>query len=355
MNEKETAMSFLLTLIIQIAVIIIVSRLIGILFRKINQPQVVGEMIAGIILGPSILGLLAPNLFAFIFSPASLKYLNALSQIGLLLFMFIIGLEFDQKLLKGRGHAALLISHVSIILPFMLGTLISLYLYPFLSSKQVTFTAFALFVGASMSITAFPVLARILSEKNLIKTKIGTITIACAAINDLTAWSILAFVVTIVRAGSNNIPLWLTLTGAVVFILIMIFAIRPLAAKLEVYYENKGNVLTNDILGMVILLMLFSAWTTEWLGIHALFGAFFMGAMMPRNKYFINSIVEKLNDITVVLLLPIFFALTGLNTNVGLIKRNSNVDVFRDYTGSSGNRKNGRINNCSKNICIKLA
>ncbi len=319
MNEKETAMSFLLTLIIQIAVIIIVSRLIGILFRKINQPQVVGEMIAGIILGPSILGLLAPNLFAFIFSPASLKYLNALSQIGLLLFMFIIGLEFDQKLLKGRGHAALLISHVSIILPFMLGTLISLYLYPFLSSKQVTFTAFALFVGASMSITAFPVLARILSEKNLIKTKIGTITIACAAINDLTAWSILAFVVTIVRAGSNNIPLWLTLTGAVVFILIMIFAIRPLAAKLEVYYENKGNVLTNDILGMVILLMLFSAWTTEWLGIHALFGAFFMGAMMPRNKYFINSIVEKLNDITVVLLLPIFFALTGLNTNVGLI------------------------------------
>ena len=250
MNEKETAMSFLLTLIIQIAVIIIVSRLIGILFRKINQPQVVGEMIAGIILGPSILGLLAPNLFAFIFSPASLKYLNALSQIGLLLFMFIIGLEFDQKLLKGRGHAALLISHVSIILPFMLGTLISLYLYPFLSSKQVTFMAFALFVGASMSIMAFPVLARILSEKNLIKTKIGTITIACAAINDLTAWSILAFVVTIVRAGSNNIPLWLTLTGAVVFILIMIFAIRPLAAKLEVDHENKGNVLTNGYLGM---------------------------------------------------------------------------------------------------------
>jgi len=312
-------MSFLLILIIQIAVIILLSRIIGILFRRIHQPQVVGEMIAGIILGPSLLGWLAPNVSAFIFPVQSLRFLNTLSQIGLLLFMFIIGLELDPKLLKGKGHVAVLISHVSIILPFLLGTLISLYLYPVISTKTVTFTAFALFMGASMSITAFPVLARILSEKNLIKTKIGAVTITCAAIDDVTAWSILALVVAIVRAGSNNFPFWLTISGAFVFILIMIFVIRPLMAKLKVYYEYRGNLLTNDILGMVLLLMLISAWTTEWLGIHALFGAFFMGAMMPRDKHFLNSIIDKLNDLTVVLLLPIFFALTGLNTSIGLV------------------------------------
>jgi Kef-type K+ transport system membrane component KefB/nucleotide-binding universal stress UspA family protein len=312
-------MSFLLTLIIQIVVIIIAARMVGVLFRKIHQPQVIGEMVAGIILGPSVLGWLAPNISAYIFPPESLKFLNILSQIGLLLFMFIIGLEFDSKLLKGRGRAAVFISQVSIILPFMLGALISLYLYPVLSNKSVSLIAFTLFVGASMSITAFPVLARILSEKNLVKTKIGAVTIACAAINDVTAWSILAFVVTIVRTGLGRIPFWLTVSGAAVFILIMVFVIRPLIAKLEIYYANKGNILTNDIFGLVLLLMLISAWTTEWLGIHALFGAFFMGAIMPRNKHFLNSIIGKLNDITVVIFLPVFFALTGLNTRIGLI------------------------------------
>ena len=182
-------MNFLLTLIIQISVILITSRIIGLLFRKIHQPQVVGEMVAGIILGPSLLGWLAPGISAFIFPAQSLAFLNTLSQIGLLLFMFIVGLELDSKLLKGRGHAAFLVSHVSIILPFMLGAVLSLYLYPLLSDNSVTFTAFALFLGSAMSITAFPVLARILSEKNLIKTKVGAVTIACAAIDDVTAWS----------------------------------------------------------------------------------------------------------------------------------------------------------------------
>ena len=319
-------MDFLLLLIIQIAVIIITSRVIGIAFRKIHQPQVVGEMVAGIVLGPSLLGWLAPNAFAFIFPVSSLKYLNILSQLGLLLFMFIVGLELDPKLLKGRGHAAVLISHVSIILPFMLGTILALYLFPLLSSQPITFTAFALFLGASMSITAFPVLARILSEKNLIKTKIGTVTIACAAVDDVTAWSILAIVIAVVRAGlsvneagGHKIPFWATISGTIIFILLMIIVIRPIISKLETYYKNQGNKLTNDILGAVLLLMFASAWTTEWLGIHALFGAFFMGAMMPRNKYFLAAIIEKLNDVTVVLLLPIFFALTGLNTSIGLL------------------------------------
>jgi len=319
-------MEFLLLLIIQIAVIIIISRAIGLLFRKIQQPQVVGEMVAGIILGPSLLGWLAPNVYSFIFPAESLNYLNTLSQIGLLLFMFIIGLELEPKLLKGHGNTALLIAIASIIIPFLLGVYVAFYFYTQLSSTAVPLTTFVLFIGASMSITAFPVLARILSEKNLIKTKLGTVTIAAAAVNDVLAWSILAVLVAVARESmpisqnsSYKLPFWVTISGSAVFILIMIILIRPIISRLEIYYRNKGNKLTNDILGIVLLLMFASAWITEWLGIHALFGAFFMGAMMPRNKYFIRSIIEKLEDITVVLLLPIFFALTGLNTSLGLI------------------------------------
>lgn len=312
-------MNFILTILIQISVIIIVSRITGIIFRKIHQPNVVSEMVAGIILGPSLLGWLFPQVFSFIFPAASLKYLNTLSQIGLLMFMFIVGLELDPKLLKGRGHAAVLISHVSIILPFMLGALIALYLYPNLSNDSVSFTAFALFMGASMSITAFPVLARILSEKNLLKTKIGAVTIACAAVDDVTAWSILAIVVAVVRSGSNVHPFWFTILGSILFILLMVLAIRPVIKKLETYFHYHGDILTNNMLALVLLLMMASAWAIEWLGIHALFGAFLMGAMMPRNKYFLTSVIDRLNDVTVVFLLPIFFALTGLRTSIGLI------------------------------------
>ncbi len=322
-------MEFLLTLIIQIAVIIVVSRFIGFLFRKIHQPQVVGEMVAGIILGPSVLGLFAPQIFAFVFPAASLKFLNTLSQVGLLLFMFIIGLELDPKLLKGQGKAATLIAFTSIIFPLILGMLLSFYLYPMLSDTSVPLLSFALFIGASMSITAFPVLARILSEKNLIKTKLGTVTIAAAAVNDVAAWSILAVLVAVARESmsissesSFKLPFLFTIAGTVVFVLIMVLLIRPLISRLENYYKVRGNHLTNDMIGAVLLLMFVSAWTTEFLGIHALFGAFFMGAIMPRNKYFLKSIVEKLHDLTVVLLLPIFFALTGLNTSIGLINGN---------------------------------
>lgn len=319
-------MEHLLLLIIQIAVIIITSRVIGLAFRRIRQPQVVGEMVAGIILGPSLLGWLAPNVFGFIFPAESLKYLNILSQIGLLLFMFIIGLELDIKLLKGRGNAAMLIAVISIIFPLALGLLLSYRLHSMLSEDTVPKFVFALFVGAAISITAFPVLARILSEKNLIRTKLGTVTIAAAAVNDLVSWSLLAILTAIAREnmpigeiGLHKSNFWFTIIGAAVFISIMIFIIRPIISKLENYYKYKGNKLTNDILGGVLLLMFASAWVTEWLGIYSLFGAFFMGAIMPRNKFFISSIVEKINDITVVLLLPIFFALTGLNTSLGLV------------------------------------
>lgn len=311
-------MPHLPTLLVQVSVILILSRLVGFLFRKIQQPQVMGEMVAGILLGPSLLGWAAPEVFNGLFPSESLGYLNSLSQIGLLLFMFLVGLELDPKILRGRSHTALVTSHVSIIAPFLLGTLLAFYLYPRLSDDSVTFTGFALFLGAAMSITAFPVLARILAERSLLRTPLGTIAIACAAVDDVTGWFILAGVVLVVRASGAMIPLWVTLMGTILYGLVMFFLIRPAFQKLQGLYEKRGRI-NQNMLALMLLLVLASAWATEWLGIHALFGAFLAGFVMPKKYKFVHALTEKLNDAAVVLLLPIFFAFTGLRTSIGLV------------------------------------
>ncbi|UJR79582.1 cation:proton antiporter [Sandaracinus amylolyticus] len=311
-------MHFLLTLILQIGVILVVSRIVAAAFRRIQQPQVVGEMFAGILLGPSLLGWLAPDVSAFVFPRESLVHLNTLSQVGLVLFMFLVGLEFDPKLMRGRGHAALVTSHVSIIAPFFLGAALALHLYPQLSDSSVSFDGFALFMGAAMSVTAFPVLARILQERNLVRTKVGAVTIACAAVDDVTAWAILAVVIAIVRAESLHTPLWITLAGTVAYVLAMVFLVRPALGLIEKRYHNTGRV-TQDLLAVVLLIALASAWTTEYLGIHALFGAFCIGAVMPKDKGLVHELAEKLEHVTVVFLLPIFFANAGLRTQIGLV------------------------------------
>ena len=310
----------LLLLLVQIGVVVGAARVIGLLFRRIHQPQVMGEMVAGILLGPSLLGWVAPELSAALFPPSSLGFLNALSQVGLLVFMFLVGLELNPRLLRGRGHAALVTSHVSIVVPFFLGASLALYLYPRLSDGSVTFTGFALFMGAAMSVTAFPVLARILTERDLLRTRVGTLTLACAAVDDVTAWCILAGVVVIVRSGGEGLPLWVTLAGSAAFIALMIFVVRRGVARLETAFERRGGVVTQDVLAVVFLLTLASAWTTEWLGIHALFGAFLAGAVMPKGERFVHAVTEKLEDATVVLLLPLFFAFTGLRTRIGLVQ-----------------------------------
>src|SRR6188768_938988 len=217
----------LLLLVLQIGAILVAARLVGLLFRKVlYQPQVVGEMAAGIILGPSLLGWVAPDVSAYLFPPASLPFLSSVSQVGLVIYMFLVGLEFDTRLLRGRGHAAVVTSHVSIIAPFFLGSLVALFLYPRLSDDSVSFVGFSLFMGASMSVTAFPVLARILTERNLTRTRVGAVTIACAAVDDITAWSILAVVVAIVRASSMHTPLWVTLAGSAAYLVLMIVVVR---------------------------------------------------------------------------------------------------------------------------------
>lgn len=312
-------MTELATLLIQIVIILATARTLGWVFRAIRQPQVIGEMIAGILLGPSLLGWLAPGVSAALFPSTSLGLLNGLSQIGLVLFMFLVGLEFNPRNLRGKEHTAVVTSHASIIAPFLLGSALALYLYPRLSDDSVKFTHFALFMGTAMSITAFPVLARILTERNLVRTPLGALAISCAAVDDISAWSILAGVVLLVRSSGSALPLWLALVLAIVFIGMMVFGVRRLARRLEATYRKQGKI-TQDMLALIFLLVMVSAWTTELLGLHALIGAFLAGAVMPKAEDFVSALLGKLQYICVVLLLPLFFAFTGLRTSVGLVQ-----------------------------------
>jgi Kef-type K+ transport system membrane component KefB len=309
----------LFKLVLQIAVILAVCRAVGSIFRKIGQPRVVGEMFAGILLGPSLLGWMAPGVSAYLFPASSLGFLNALSQIGVVVFMFLVGLGINPKELKKHGHAAVLTSHVSITAPFVLAAFLSLYLYPKLSDDSVAFTSFALFMGAAMSITAFPVLARILAERDLLGSRLGTVAIACAAVDDVTGWCILAYIVVLIRSAHNATPIWVTVGGIVAFALVMIYGVQRLLHRYETIYRERGQ-LSENLLALMLLLVLVSALCTEWLGIHLLFGSFLMGAIMPKEQKFVRYILDRFETITVTLLLPLFFAFTGLRTNIGLVK-----------------------------------
>jgi K+:H+ antiporter len=304
-------------LLIQAIVIVPLARLLGYLCTKINQPMVIGEIVAGLMLGPSLLGWAAPGAYHFLFPAESLQGLHLLSQVGLIFFMFLVGLEFNPKLLRGNGEAALATSHASIIVPFLLGTLLALYLYPKLSDNSVRFASFALFIGASMSVTAFPVLARILSERKLTRTKMGALVLTCAAVDDVTAWFLLAFVISMVRstglAQVLHIGLWTAL-----YLVVMIWLIRPLLKRFEKRYSTREG-LSQNVVAIIFVMLLLSSLATEQIGIHALFGAFFLGAIMPNETGFVRHLTEKIEDIAVLFLLPLFFAYTGLRTQIGLL------------------------------------
>ncbi len=305
-------------LLLQIVAILVMVRVTGWVLRLVGQPQVIGEMVAGILLGPSLLGWLAPGVSAALFPPASLGFLNALSQVGILIFMFLVGLELDTTSLRERGETAIVTSHASIIAPFFLGALLALPLYPRLAPAGVEFSGFALFLGAAMSVTAFPVLARILTDRNLHRTSLGTLAIACAAVDDVTAWCILAVVVVIVRAGHSATPLWLTLGGSAAYVVLMLTVGRWLLAGLGRAFARHRK-LTQDLVAIILLATMASAWITERLGIHAVFGAFLVGAAMPRSPGLAFAVLGRFLDLMVVLLVPLFFAFTGLRTSIGLI------------------------------------
>lgn len=304
-------------LLFQIIIILIVAHTLGWLSTKIGQPKVIGEMIAGIILGPSFFGMYFPDLSNAIFPTHTLGNIQFLSQIGLLLFMFIVGMELDLKVLKSKATDAIMISHASIIFPFSLGILLSYFIYSKFAPENVPFISFALFVGISMSVTAFPVLARIVQEKGIHKTKLGTIAITCAAADDVTAWCILAVVIAIVKAGGFESSLLIILM-AVIYVVIMIKIVRPLLIK----FIEKQNLKTSSNKAIVVLLfivLIISALIAEIIGIHALFGAFMAGAIMPQDEKLKTQIAEKIEDVALILLLPLFFVYTGLRTQIGLL------------------------------------
>jgi Kef-type K+ transport system membrane component KefB len=275
---------------------------------------VIGEIAAGVLLGPSLLGWMAPAVSAFLFPTTSMPILQLLSQIGVLLFLFAVGLELEPAYLRGKAQAAIAVSHFSIIIPFTLGVALSLALYPQYASPGVPFHAFALFCGIAMSITAFPVLARILEERNLTHTPLGATAIACAAVDDVTAWSILAFVVAITTAGGAMKTLLAMTIASAMFVLVMIFVARPLLRRV-IGLERTGDSLDKERIAIVLVVWLSSALITEMIGIHALFGAIIAGAIMPAGGTFRTALRDRLESISSVFLLPLFFVYTGLRAS----------------------------------------
>jgi Kef-type K+ transport system membrane component KefB len=307
--------------IIQIIVIILLSRIFSALATKIGQPKVMGEIVAGILLGPSLLGLFFPEIFNFIFPAQSVKLLGLFSQIGILFFMFIIGMELDIRILKNKAHSAVVISHASIIFPYVLGMALSFFLYVDYANNQIPFSAFALFMGIAMSITAFPVLARILKERKLTTTPVGSLVMSCAAADDVTAWFLLAFTIAFIQARSYY-DILITIIISVVYFLLMLFVIKPYLERIS---TNEGKIKKN-IVALVFLIVLVSSLSTELIGIHALFGAFLAGIMMPQKEDFRKQIANKIEDFNVIVLLPLFFAASGLKTEINLI--NSTDDII---------------------------
>ena len=305
-------------LFVQLLVIIIASRVMGMVFTWFGQPAVVGEMAAGILLGPSLFGLLAPDTFGFVFPATSLGTIKLLSQVGVCLFMFAVGMELDIGHVRRKADAAVVVSHASIVIPYFLGVLLAYFLYSHLAQPGASFTAFALFMGISMSITAFPVLARILQDKGMFKTSLGSTALTCAAVGDVTAWIILAFIVALVNASSVAASA-LNLGLVVVFIVLMIYVVRPLLprwigqARVEDENPSKG------VLASVVCVVMAASLFTEMIGIHALFGSFLAGAIMPETNGFRHKLALRLENFSTVLLLPLFFVFTGLRTQVGLL------------------------------------
>jgi len=303
------------TLLLQVVVIGFVARGLGWLFARLHQPRVVGEIVAGILLGPSLLGWLAPSVSAFVFPPAELGPLYSLSQVGLLLFMFKVGVDLDLRQLRKMGPAVVLTSNISILVPFLGGFALAWFLYSRLSSPTVSISVFAMFMGTAMSITAFPVLARILTERNLLHSKIGSIAISSAAVDDVTAWCLLALLLAKLRSHAGT-PLWFTMGGLIAYVALMTCGVRPLLARITTF---QNETISTDSLALVLLFAFLSAWITERLGIHALFGAFFAGLVLPRSEGLVHSVASKLETLSNAVLLPLFFAFTGLRTSVRLM------------------------------------
>jgi Kef-type K+ transport system membrane component KefB len=307
----------LLHVLLALLVILVVARLVGAGFRLIGQPPVIGEVVAGILLGPSLLGRAWPAGSAFLLPASVTSYLQVIAQVGVILYMFVVGLELDPKQLKDQRRTALGISATGILAPFLLGAALAFALYPRYAGAGVPFPSFALFLGVAMSVTAFPVLARILTDRGMHHTPLGTLALACAAIDDVTAWCLLAFATATVTAREGDAVRTLALTA--LFIAVILVGLRPLLARLTRRVERQGRELSLEVVTAVFALLLLAAHATEWIGIHALFGAFLLGVAVPNDSALARGLKVRLHDLVAVLLLPAFFAFSGLRTQLGLV------------------------------------
>ena len=312
----------LLHVLLALVVVILAARVTSMVLGRMKQPPVIGEILAGILLGPSLLGRVAPAGSQLLFPPNIMPLLGVLSQIGIIIYMFLVGLKLDARQLRQRTSTSIAVSHASIVAPFLLGAMLALWLYPRFSSSDVPFTIFALFLGVSMSVTAFPVLARILTDRGIENTQLGTIALTCAAVGDVTAWCLLALLVGVVHAAPGDALITMALTAG--FIAVIVFAGRPAARWLVARHQARGQ-LTQAMFLVVCIALLLAALATERIGIHALFGAFALGAVVPHDSALVRAITTRLEDVVVVMLLPAFFAFTGMRTEIGLVSGGEQV------------------------------
>ena len=319
----------------QLLVILLAAWCAGRLVRVLGQPRVIGEMAAGIALGPSLFGALAPQLSGSVFPAEGLAPLATISQLGVLLFMFVVGLRLDLAALRQRAQAAVLVSQASIVVPFILGAVLAARFYPAFAGQDanghvIPLLPFALFMGAAMSVTAFPVLARILAERQLLGTRIGAVAIASAAVDDVTAWCMLAGVVAVARRGDGLRSFVVALASVGLFAAILVIVGRRLLVYLDARRlattaaasdpDARADVVGAEFVGLAILFALACALVTERIGVHAVFGAFLAGAIMPRQSGLAHELAERMEAVVSTVFLPVYFTFSGLRTEMGLLR-----------------------------------
>jgi|HubBroStandDraft_4_1064222.scaffolds.fasta_scaffold15358_2 Kef-type K+ transport system membrane component KefB len=308
-------------LLVQIGIIMLVTLSCGWLALRLGQSRVIGEIVGGILLGPSVLGRFAPHASGVLFPQSSFANFEFLSTIGLVLFLFLVGSELDYQQLYRQRTTAAFASGMSILLPFAMGAVLAHSLRIRFAPHGIGSVPFVLFLGIAMSITAFPVLARILEERGLQSTMLGTTAILCAAVDDVVAWLLLALALALMGADGGSSSLPIRLFGLFAYLLVMLFVARPLAAYLA--RRRKATGLSFELLGIAVALTLFSAAATQAIGIHPLFGAFMAGVCFPRIEEWQTSLRSRLDMLISVLLLPLFFALTGMRTRLDLLNDRS--------------------------------
>jgi Kef-type K+ transport system membrane component KefB len=305
----------LLHVLLALASVIVAGRTLGWLLARAGQPPVIGEVVAGIVLGPSLLGRLLPDVSGFLLPPSVAPFLGVIAQLGVVLYMFLVGLEFDSARLRQHVHTSVAIAHASIIVPFLLGSCLALVIYSELAPSGVPFTSFALFMGISLAVTAFPVLARILSDRGMTRSELGMLALGCAAADDVTAWCLLAFVVGVTQSKVES-AVWVCIFS-LVYIAIIFIVVRPVAKRLARRFDDKD--VNRSVVAGVLLATLVSALATEAIGIHAVFGAFLLGAVIPHDSAIARVLTRQMEDLVTVLFLPAFFAFTGMRTQIGLV------------------------------------